>query len=176
MKLVVKYSLIFVLAFFSLGFQQSFDPVAKQKATYLYQFTKYFDWPNDMKTGNFVIQLVGTDNNMSSALNNLVSIKQTVLGRKLEIRNSSTLDASDAPQILFILKNESDKLKEALSKFKGKGSLIVGEKPGLAEAGAAISFIAVDEKLKFEYSKNNAVKAKLKTNEELKNLAHKLID
>lgn len=37
--------------------------------------------------------------------------------------------------------------------------------------GSAINFVAIDSKLKFEYNKTNAVKAGLKTSDELKSLA-----
>ena len=62
-------------------------------------------------------------------------------------------------------------LKDISAKYKGKGALIVTEKGGLAKSGSAINFVAIDSKLKFEYSKTNAVKAGLKTSEELKSLA-----
>lgn len=170
MKSVVKYSLLLILAFSSFGFQQNFDPVAKQKAVFIYNFTRYFEWPEKMKSGNFLIQLVGTNNNLTAELNKMAATKQ-VGNQKLEIRISSTIDPSLKPHIVYLLPESSDLLKEASSKFKGKGTLIVTEKPGLAKSGAAINFIAVDNKQKFEYSKNNAVKAGLKTSDELKNLA-----
>jgi hypothetical protein len=81
------------------------------------------------------------------------------------------VDGSIQPHIIFLLNESSELLKDISSKFKGKGALIVTEKSGLAKAGSAINFVAVDSKLKFEYSKSNAVKAGLKTSEELKSLA-----
>jgi hypothetical protein len=54
--------------------------------------------------------------------------------------------------------------------------LVVGELGGAAKAGAAINFIVIDNKLKFEYNKNSAVKAGLTTNEDFKALAAVNID
>lgn len=170
MKLLLKYSLIFALVLSSLSFQQSFDPIAKQKVVFIYGFTKYFEWPESMKSGNFVIQVIGSNTNIISELNKMAGSKQ-VGNQKLEIKNTAGVDASLKPHIIFLLSDASDLLKETMSKYKGKGSLIVTEKTGLAKAGAAISFVAVDNKQKFEYSKNNAVKAGLKTSDELKSLA-----
>jgi hypothetical protein len=48
---------------------------------------------------------------------------------------------------------------------------VIGETPGSCKQGASINFITIDSKLKFEYSKNNAVKAGLKTNDDFKALA-----
>ncbi len=100
----------------------------------------------------------------------MAAIKQ-VGNQKLEIRISNTIDVNLKPHIIYILNDASDLLKEVALKFKGKGALIVTEKNGMARAGAAINFVAVDNKQKFEYNKNNAVSAGLKTSDELKNLA-----
>ena len=62
-------------------------------------------------------------------------------------------------------------LKEISSKYKGKGTLVITEKAGLAKSGSSINFVVADSKQKFEFSKNNAEKSWLKTNEELKSLA-----
>ncbi len=172
MKFLLKYSLLLVLAFASLSFQQqqSFDPNAKVKAVFLYNFTKYFEWPEKMKSGNFIIQVVGTNSSLNQELNKMASSKQ-VGNQKLEIKNSSSLDATLKPHIIFILSESSDMLKEISTKYKGKGSLIVTEKSGLAKSGSAINFVVIDNKQKFEYSKNNAVKAGLKTGDGLNSLA-----
>ena len=123
-----------------------------------------------MKSGNFIIQLIGTNNNINAELNKMASTK-LVGNQKLEIKASSALDPGLKPHIIFLLNDASDLLKDATSKYKGKGTLIVTEKPGLAKSGSAINFVVADSKQRFEYSKNNAVKAGLKTSEELKNLA-----
>lgn len=172
MKNILKYSLLLILAFSCLGFDkmQNFDPNAKVKAVFLYNFTRYFEWPEKMKSGNFIIHIIGTNNSLSGELNRMATSKQ-VGNQKLEIKNSTSLDATIKPHIIFILSESSDMLKDISAKYKGKGALIVTEKGGLAKSGSAINFVAIDSKLKFEYSKTNAVKAGLKTSEELKSLA-----
>lgn len=176
MKFLIKYSLLFVLAFTSLGFQQQqgFDPNAKVKAVFLYNFTKYFEWPEKMRSGNFIIHIIGTNANLNQELNKMASSKQ-VGNQKLEIKTSTSLDASLQPHIIFILSESSDMLKEISSKYKGKGSLIVTEKSGLAKAGSAINFVVAESKQRFEYNEGNAVKAGLKTGDGLNSLAIAII-
>jgi hypothetical protein len=160
-----------VLAFVSLSFQQQgFDPNAKVKTVFLYNFTKYFEWPKNMKTGNFIIQVIGTNASLNQELNKMATSKQ-IGNQKLEIRNSQAFDGTLQPHIIFILNEASDKLKDIVAKTKGKGTLIVTEKPGMAKAGSSINFVVADNKQKFEYSKGNAIKAGLKTSDELKSLA-----
>jgi hypothetical protein len=172
LKLFLRHIFVLVLAFSSLSFQQqpNFDPVAKGKAIFLYNFTRYFEWPEKMKSGNFIIQVIGSNPNINQELNKMAAVKQ-VGSQKLEIKANNTIDINMRPHIIYILNDASDVLKEVASKFKGKGALIVTEKNGLARAGAAINFVAIDNKQKFEYNKGNAVAAGLKTSDELKTLA-----
>lgn len=123
-----------------------------------------------MKSGNFIIQVIGSNPNINQELSRMAAVKQ-VGSQKLEIKANNTIDVNLHPHIIYILNDASDVLKEVSVKFKGKGALIVTEKNGLARAGAAINFVAVDNKQKFEYNKNNAVAAGLKTSDELKTLA-----
>ncbi len=149
---------------------QTFDPNAKVKAVFIYNFTRYFEWPDKMKSGNFVIHIIGTNANLNAELNKMATSKQ-VGNQKLEIKASTSIDVSLKPHIIYLLSDASDILKEVMSKYKGKGALIVTEKIGLAKSGSAINFVVVDNKQKFEYSVNNAKKSGLKTSDELKSLA-----
>ncbi len=163
--------MLLAIAFFGFGFSSTdFDPNAKVKAVFLYNFTRYFEWPEKMKSGNFIIQVVGANSGLNQELSKMAATKQ-VGNQKLEIKISNLFDATAKPHIIYLLNESSDFLKEATSKYKGKGILIVTEKAGLAKSGSAINFVAIDNKLKFEYSKNNAVKAGLKTSDDLKSLA-----
>ena len=94
-----------------------------------------------------------------------------VRNQKLEIKTTTAIDPSIKPHIIYLLNESSDLLKDASSKYKGNGTLIVTEKPGLAKQGAAINFVVADNKQAFEYSKSNAVKGGLKTGDGLNGLA-----
>jgi len=149
---------------------QSYDTNAKVKAAFLYNFTKYFDWPEKMKSGNFIIQIVGSNNSLNQELNKMAATKQ-IGNQKLEIKITTSIDPSIKPHIIYLLNESSDLLKDASSKYKGNGTLIITEKAGLAKAGAAINFVVSDNKQRFEYSANNAKKGGLKTGDGLNGLA-----
>ncbi len=172
MKFLLKYSLLLVLAFSSLSFrlQQNFDTRAKVKASYIYNFTKLFDWPDKMKSGNFIIQVIGSNVSLNQELTKMTSTKQKG-NQKLELIISSALEPGLKPHIVYLLAESSDLLKDANSKYKGSGTLIITEKPGLAKQGSAINFVVADSKLAFEYNENNAKKAGLKTGDGLNSKA-----
>lgn len=156
----------------SFGFQQpsNFDVNAKIKAVYLYNFTRYFEWPEKLKSGNFVIQVVGKNDALMNELNALAS-KKKVGNQSIEIKNVPSYDSKIVSNMVFLLPESSKQLKDVSGKLKGKGTLVVTESSGGAKQGACINFVIVENKQKFEYSKNNAVKSGLKTSEDFQSLA-----
>jgi len=142
---------------------------------FLYNFTRYFEWPDNKKVDNFVIYVVGKNDNLITELKSLAT-KKKVGNQDIEIKNSLTYDPSINSHIIYFSPDIIKPVSEAASKNKNKGALVVAETPGAAGSGASINFILIENKLKFEYSKNTAVKAGLKTNEDFKALASKNID
>lgn len=172
-----KY-LIAVFCLISFRFQQpsNYDTQSKFKAVYLYNFTKYFDWPEQKKNSNFIIYIVGKNEGLITELRNLSKTKK-VGNQDIEVRNSPSYDPSVSPHIIYFLpENASKPISEAASKNRNKGALVVAETPGACKSGATINFIVIENKLRFEYSKNTAVKAGLGTNDDFKALAAQNID
>lgn len=170
LKRFIKYLVVIVVITSSFGFVQNFDTNAKIKAVFLYNFTRYFEWPSAKKTGNFIIQVVGKNEALMKELTKMAETK-TVGNQKLEVINTPVFDPKAKPHMLFLLPDVSKSLSDATSKLKGKGALIIAENAGAAKSGAAINFVVIENKQKFEYSKNSAVKAGLKTSEDFKALA-----
>ena len=172
-----KY-LVVACCLISFGFQQpnSYDANSKFKALFLYNFTKYFDWPAEKKTEKFIIYVVGKSDALVSELKNLAG-KKKVGEQDIEVKNTPVYDHSAAYHIIcFAPDNDSKVIGEGASKCKKQGTLIVSETNNGAKSGAAINFIFVDSKLRFEYNKNSAVKAGLITHEDFKALAAVNID
>jgi hypothetical protein len=160
---VVEYPLLF----------QKDDTNAKIKAVFLYNFTRYFEWPG--KEGNFVITIVGENPGLVAELNKMAASKM-VGSQKIEIQNHHALKDIGKPNILFITPDKSNLLTDAVSKYKGKGTLIITEKLGLAKVGATINFIVEENKQKFELNKAAAAKAGLKVGSTLEQLAASVIN
>lgn len=150
------------------------DTNAKIKAVFLYNFTRYFEWPSN-KTGSFVITIMGENPNLINELNKMAATK-TVGSQKIEIKSIKELKEVESSNILFLLPDKSAVLADAITKFKGKGTLIVTEKIGLAKVGSAINFIIDENKQKFELNKTSASKAGLKVSSALEPLAAAIIN
>ena len=173
----MKKLLVIVMSLFmiSAAYQQKEDIVvinAHCKAIYLYNFTKYIEWPGDYKSGNFVIGVYGTYPTLLSELNRMASTK-TAGSQKFEIRSVASVEAASKYHILFISKENLGQFTDIATRLKGKGTLLVTEKDGMTKKGSAINFVLVDNKIKFQLNKPNAEKHSLKVSRELESLAVK---
>ena len=140
---------------------QSEEANAHVKAIYIYNFTKYIEWPENYKGGNFVVGVLGTSVPLINELNKMASSK-TVGSQKLEIKNVSSVADVAKCHIIYILSDNSSQLSDVLGKVKGKSALIVTDKVGLATKGSAINFIIDGNKQKIELNRANVEKYKLK--------------
>jgi hypothetical protein len=168
----MKKLLVIVLGIFMLSasYQPKDDVNAKFKAIYLYNFAKYIEWPDAYKDGNFVIAVYGSYNTLLTELNKMASTK-TAGTQKFEIKPVTSLDAAAKYQILFVSKENMGQFSDVIAKLKGRGTLLVTEKDGMAKKGSAINFVVVDNKQKFELNKTNAEKHYLKVSKNLESLA-----
>jgi|GEM_PF-173107 len=158
-------ALIALILFFS-----SFLSVAQTNKNYsiqaniIYHFTKYIDWPQAKKTGDFIIGVVG-DSPIYEALKESISHK-LVNGRKIVIKKYSSSDIFDC-HILFISEDESRYIKKISAQTQNSATLLVSEEEGLAKKGSCINFIVVNQHLKLEINKRNIQQRKLEIATEL---------
>lgn len=143
---------------------------ARIKATFIYNFTKYIAWPDKYKEGNFIIGILGPSN-FYNDLTSLLSTK-TVGSQKFEIKSyKNPSEFTSTCHIVFIPTENSYMLPDLLKNMKGKNTLVITEKAGLAKQGAGINFVIENNKQKFEMNKTNIEKYSLKVSGMLVNLA-----
>ncbi len=141
---------------------------AKIKAIYIYNFTKYIEWPDNYKQGNFVIGIMGNNVSLINELNKMAASK-TVGNQRLEIKSITSADATC--HIVYLLSENSTQLNEVIDKMKSKSTLIITDKAGLAAKGAGINFVIQENKQKIELNKANIERHKLKVASSLVELA-----
>lgn len=146
------------------------DTTAKIRAMFLYNFTKNIEWPKSYKEGNFIIGILGTSA-LRDELQTIVASKK--VGNVQDFMIQQFFSAADIKKchMLYVTAENSGMMKAVQSKIKGKATLLVAEKPGMAKQGAAINFIVVDSKQKFELNKANAERYSLKVSNNLTSLA-----
>ena len=167
---MIKKLLTFVLlgSFFLAGIS-NYDTQAKIKAVYVYRFTKYIEWPKEYRESTFVIGILG-DSPIYKELTTMAA-RMSVNGQKVDvIKFNSAADISKC-HVIYVPSNTSESLSSVIGKIAGNSTLLVTEKPGMATQVAAIIFVIVQNRQKFELNESNAAKYNLKVSNSLEALA-----
>ena len=155
-KKIIFWALLFVI------FQINTIEAQEEKyiSLFLYNFTKHFDWPDEYKSGDFIIDVIGHES-VFIKLKELTASKK-VGSQDIVIRNYSDITIIGKCHILFVGHWQSRFLPQILDKIGTRATLIVTEKEGLINEGSAINFIIKEGVIQFEFKKSNALKYGLK--------------
>jgi hypothetical protein len=167
MRLLKAMLVLFISLFFPLFEAWSQGAYAIQ-ANIIYRFTKYVNWPDEKKAGDFVIGIVG-DTPLYDELTNYTANK-SVSGRPIVVKKLSASASIYNCQILFISDEESGSIKRIVSTTMGTPTLLVSESEGVAHKGSCINFAIVDDHLKLEINKTAIEKRNLDIATELLSL------
>jgi len=142
------------------------------KAAFLYNFTKFVEWPDsafaDAKSP-IVIGVLGP-NPFGDELAKAVEGRK-VNGRDLIVQTAEKIDDVKGVHVLFISATEDQKLAGHLAALKGKPVLIVGETELFGKNGGIITFTLEGDKVRFEINMETAGGAGLKISAQLQKLA-----
>ena len=134
------------------------------KAFFIYNFTRLIEWPTDNKT-EFVIGVVG-NSPITEHLEKITSGKN-VASQKIVIKHFKTTEEIADCNIIYVSNNFSSKIGAIQDILKSNHTLIVGEKNGLTNEGAAINFVLNNNRLSFQINVTNAQKYGLKVSKSL---------
>jgi hypothetical protein len=148
--------------------------IEKVSPVYIYQFTKYIEWPATASQGDFTIGIVGNSpvfeelEKMAQRLK--VGGLRTIIVKKVE---STDLAAVQHCQILFLGKTNQAVVKELDKHLHQTPVLVITEGYGMTQRGSLISIYLDedDEKVKFELSKKHLEQHQFRVSSELLKLA-----
>ena len=147
------------------GFAQTAD--YKFHSVFIYNFTKYIQWPTEQQNGEFVIAVVGNSPVFDEL--NKITANKTVGTQKIVVKKFTSARELDNCQIVFV--PGAGNFEAVQEKLKGKAVLMITEKPGMAKKGSGINFVMQDNKWKFELNEVMTQHAGLKVSKELAKLA-----
>lgn len=147
---------------------------AELKATLLFNFCHFIDWPDHAFSGEkapFVIGILGK-NSIGDVLPKLVR-DEHVRGRPIELREVQRLEDASRAHLLLICNSERGRLDEILATLQGRPTLTVGESDerGFTGRGAMIGFVTERERVRFQINLAAARAANLTINSRLLRLA-----
>lgn len=142
---------------------------AEVKAVFLFNFLRYLVWPEDNGLAYCPIVVLG-DSPVFEPLQDIAG-KKAAGPVPIQVRRCASLQDAGLPRILFISDSAASLLPEALEKFRGTDTLIVGETEGLAVRGAAINFVLREDTVKFEINVDALKAARIQAGSQLLRLA-----
>ena len=125
------------------------------QTAYLYNFAKYVKWPEERET--FVIGIYGEPENLASLQVTLE--RKQIRGKSIVVKVLTDVEEiqTDNINIVYVPEGETQSFASLIDATAGKNVLVVtGD--DMIRKGAAISFIIVDDKLKFKL-KRSALKS-----------------
>jgi hypothetical protein len=174
MKKLFNKITVFLITLLSLfAGSKSNAQVSNYKAytLFVYNFTKYIQWPDGAIKNEFVIGVFGKSP-IYEELQKMGQIKK-VGDKTIRIVELSETTLDTEVHILFVPEQKSGHISGILAALKGKPVLLVSEKQGLVEKGAGISFLSDNNNLKFEMNSSSIAAQNLTPSKTLEALAFK---
>jgi len=126
-------------------------PEASVKAVFLYNFTRFVEWPETAfasPDAPFVIGIIGPDP-FGSALQEAVA-GERVGGHPIRVhRYQLPAEARDC-HLLYIVDRDPEKVREMLAQLPRRALLTVGESAQFARQGGMIRFLTRNNKIRLE--------------------------
>jgi YfiR/HmsC-like len=144
-------------------------PVHEIYTMMVFNFTKYVQWPEQEKSSEFVIGVIGNDEIFKT-------LTQWYSGKKKGAKTFVIKEFNDASEltdceVVYIDKSKSNEFDAVRNKVKGKGTLVVTDRNGLGLKGSCINFKTVSDKLTIELNQKAMEAANLKVSSSLTSMA-----
>ncbi|MGA9511139.1 MAG: YfiR family protein [Candidatus Sulfotelmatobacter sp.] len=142
------------------------------KATYLYNFSRFVEWPAEplqAQSDSFAICVLG-DNPFGPALKATVA-QETISGKSVVAKQVPAPQDAISCRVLFISSSEDKRLKEILTSLGTASVLTVSDLPNFAQRGGMVQFILEGNKVRFEVNSSTAERAGLTLSSELLKVA-----
>jgi hypothetical protein len=145
------------------------------KAAFLYNFTKFVEWPASAFPDRGSLRLcVFGDDPFGKSLQTVVEGEQ-VQGRPITLLRIDSLGDPRLCHILFLSRKETERFPAVLAAVRGAPVLTVGEAPGILEKGAGVNFVLQEGKVRFEINQTAVEGNGLKMSSKLLRLATRVI-
>lgn len=161
---------ILICILLTCGFLKSYAQQEKYYAAFVYQFTRYVNWPN--QSASFIIAVVG--NTAATATLQEISKEKKVGSSPISLIEWNGPNDIGNCNVLFVPASQKSNLSTIINKVGSKPVLIVTESSGTIESGADICFQKNEGKIQFELNKTNLKKKGLAVSADLERLASKV--
>lgn len=142
------------------------------KAAFLYNFTKFVEWPSQRftdATAPIVVGILG-QNPFGHELENIVR-NRTVNGRSIVVRELASVAEARDVHLLFVSAAETKRFGELTTSLQASGTVIVSEVTGSARGSGVIVFTLREDQVRFEIDQGAAELSGVRLSAQLLKLA-----
>ncbi len=171
-RLAIAGAICALLAAANLQGQQPAPSEYEVKATYLYNFARFTEWPakdTGVKDNLFAVCVLGRDP-FGSILDTILA-GEAIGGKPMVHRRISAAQDAENCRIVFISSSEESRLKETLAVLEKRSVLTVSDIPDFSLRGGMIQFVVEQNKVRFQVNLKTAGKAGLVLSSELLKVA-----
>lgn len=161
----LKNRLVLLTVFALIGTSLSAQ-LQKAQANYIYNFTRFIEWPASAQNGEFVIGVLGKNHPITAELNATAS-QRTVGAQNVKVVEFQTTDQITHCQMLFVPDEKSSSLKKIHEKFGNTPMMVITEEQEWTPTESSLNFVVVDSKLAFQINTPSLKSKQLKVSEKL---------
>ncbi len=162
----MKRSIVVCLFFFAV--QISHAQEEKFKAVFMYNFTRYLDWPSEKKAGDFIIGVFGSSPIIDEL--NIIAQKRKVGVQKIVVKEIENPEDFKYCNIVYLPENNSSEISSVSQSCSAQGVVLITNQKGLAQTYSCINYVKIDGKQNFEINKTRLEKQGIKVNSALLSL------
>ena len=161
---VIGLLLIFLAVHGSLEAQT----ISRQKitASYLYNFAKNIEWPNESAMTSFDIALYGPDNQLLYTELSQLASKVQLRNLPIRVERVTSIGSLDRYQMVYVEQANNKSITEVYDALEGNPILLVTTEYTNKQL-VMINLIATDDRLRFEVNRSNIINHGLKPLPEL---------
>ena len=145
----------------------------KIKAVFLFNFTKFVDWPESAfmsQDSPFIIGILGGKPDLNDYIEKSVT-GEMVGNHTIIVQNYDDEQGPFYCQILYIDLPNSSKIKSALSTVENQSILTIGESMDFNKSGGIVRFYTEENKIRLQINTEAAKTARLNISSKLLNVA-----
>jgi len=167
------YACILILLFSMMPVQAQIKPAAAYqiKAAYLFNFTRFVEWPHDALRATFTIGVVG-NKDMSEYLEAIVS-GERVNNRPIRVRYYRNLNEVDDCNILFLSTDDAGLIRNGITSLNRRSILTVSDAEDFLHWGGMVRFYTQENKVRIQINASSARAGDLQISSKLLNIATK---
>lgn len=138
------------------------------KAVFLFNFMQFVEWPAAVSTSAaapFVIGVLG-DDPFGTTLDATIR-GETIRDRPLTVRRGRDVADLKDCHLIFICRDQADKLGDILGSLHGSAALTVSDIESFCRHGGMIGLLTEGKRIQFEINQKEAEKSKLKISSKL---------